>query len=120
MSFKDNIWTADLPGIGQVFYKNQGIKYLLRDIDVLTKCSCVRPLTDKIAKTALNRFIGIVNKSKCKPNKLYVDPVKEFINSPMQKDLDDNDIFIYSNCNEDTSVGAEKFTKSLKGKNLKK
>ena len=45
---------------------------------------------NKKAKTFLNVFIGIVNKSKHKPNKLWVDQEKEFYNNFMQKWLDDN------------------------------
>ena len=32
------------------------------------------------AKTVLNSFIGIVNESKIKPNKLWVDQGREFYN----------------------------------------
>ena len=49
----------------------------------------------KKAKTAVDNFIEIVNKSKCKPNKLWVDPGREFYNILMQKWLDINDILMY-------------------------
>ena len=42
-------------------------------IDGFTKYVSVKPLTDKKVKTVLNGFIGIVNESKRKPNKLCVD-----------------------------------------------
>ena len=41
--------------------------------DVFTKYPWVKPLTDKKAKTVLNGFIEKVNKSKPKPNKLWID-----------------------------------------------
>ena len=41
------------------------------------------------------------------------------LNSLMQKWLYDNDIFMYSTYNEGTSVVAERFTKTLKGKSIK-
>ena len=68
---------------------NRGIKYLLYVIDVSTKYAWVKPLKDKKAKTSLHGFIKIVNKSKHKPNKLWVDQEKEFYNSFMRKWLDD-------------------------------
>ena len=43
------------------------------------KYAWVNPLKDKIAKTFLHGFIKIVNKSNCKPNKLWVDKEKNFI-----------------------------------------
>ena len=42
-------------------------------------------MKDKKAKTVLYSFIGIVNDSKRKPNKLWVDQGKELYNSLIQK-----------------------------------
>ena len=39
------------------------------------------PLPDKKAQTDLDGFLGKVNKSKCKPNKLWVVQEKEFYNN---------------------------------------
>ena len=52
-------------------------------------------MTDKRAKTVVNGFIEIVNRSKYKPNKLWVDKVREFYKNLTQKWLDDN-ILMYS------------------------
>ena len=35
--FKDNIWVADLAGMGSLSSKNRGVKYLLCVIDAFTK-----------------------------------------------------------------------------------
>ena len=67
------------------------------------------------AKTVLKGFIGIVNESKPKPNKLWVDLGKEFYKSLMQKQLVHN-ILMYSTHNEGKSVVAERFIKSVKEK----
>ena len=50
-----------------------------------TKYAWVKPLTDKKTKTVLQDFIEIINKSNCKPNKLWVDQEREFYNGYMQK-----------------------------------
>ena len=39
-----------------------------------------KPLKDKKRKRVLNAFIKIVDKSNCKPNKLWVDQGREFYN----------------------------------------
>ena len=52
--FKDNIWAAELAEM------NQGVKYLLSVIDVLTKYTWVKPLNDNRSKTVLHGFIEIV------------------------------------------------------------
>ena len=61
-------------------FKNRGVKYSLCLIDVFTKYALVKPFIDKKLKAVLNGFIEIVNKSKYKPNKLWVDQGKEFYN----------------------------------------
>ena len=49
-------------------------------MDISTKYVWVEPLKDKKGKTVLNVFVEIVNKSNCKPNKLWVDQRREFCN----------------------------------------
>ena len=51
---------------------------------------------------------------------MRVDQGKNFCDSPMQKLLDDNDILMYSTCNEVKSVVAERFIRTLERKNYKK
>ena len=109
--FTDNTWAAELAESGSLSSFNHGIKYLLCVIDVFTK-----PLTDKKTKTIVHGLIGIVNESKRKPNKLWVDQGREFCNKLMQKWLDDNDILMNSTYNEDKSVVFEKFVRTLKDK----
>ena len=48
---------------------NENVKYLLCVMDVFTKYTWVKHLTDKKGKTDLNAFIEIVNESNCKQNK---------------------------------------------------
>ena len=77
-------------------------------------------MKDKKGKTVLDGFIEIRNQSKSKPDKWWVDHGKEFYNSLKQKWIDDNDILVYSTHNEGTSVVAERFMRTLKGKIYKK
>ena len=98
MKFKDNIWAADLTEMGSLPSRNKNVKYLLCVIDTFN--ACVKPLKDKKAKTVLNAFIEIVNKSNSKPNKLWVDKGREYYNKLMQKWLDNNDILMHSTHNE--------------------
>ena len=72
---------------------------------------CIKPLKDKKGKTVLHALNEIVNKSNCKPNKLWIDLGKEFYNKFMQEWLDNNDILMYSTENEGKSVIAERFIK---------
>ena len=58
----------------------------------------------------------ILNSSKRKPKKLWVDWNSEFYNSSFKKWLEDNDIRMYSTYNEGKSVVAERFIRTLKNK----
>ena len=73
----------------------------------------------KLKQSLLNDFINIVNETKRKPSKLWVDQGREFCNSPMQKWLNDN-ILIYSTHNEGKSIIADRFIRTLKAKIYKK
>ena len=84
-------------------------------IDVFVTYACVKPLTDRKAKTVLNGFIEIVNKSKFKPNELWFDKQRESYNYLIQKWLDDY-VLMYLTYNESKSVVAERFIRTLKGK----
>ena len=62
---------------------------------MFTKDAWVKSLTDKKSKTVLNGFIDIVNKSKHKPKKLWVDQGRGFYNNLIQKWLDNDDALMY-------------------------
>ena len=66
--FKDNIWAADLAALESLSSKNKNPRYLLCEISVFIKHTCVKPLKDKKGKTVLNAFIEIVNESNREPN----------------------------------------------------
>ena len=100
--------------MGSLSSKIKNVKYLLCVIDFFTKYLWVKPLEDKKGKTFINAFMQIVNKSNRKPNKLWVDQIREFYNKLMQKWLDNNDIFMYSTHNEGKSVIAGRFIKTFK------
>ena len=70
--FKGNIWAVDLAEIESLSSKNKNVKYLLCVTDLFTRYEWVKPLRSK-AKTVLDAFIEIVNKSNYKPKKLWVD-----------------------------------------------
>ena len=87
---------------------------------IFTKYAWVKPSKDKKAEVVVHCFIEIVNESKHKSSKLWVDQGRKFYNNLVQKWLDDNDISIYSTHNEDKSVVTERFIRTLKGKIYKK
>ena len=115
-SFKDNIWGVHLADIQLISKYNKGIRYILCAIDLFSKYAFVVPLKDKKGTTIVNAFQSILNNSKRKPNKIWVDQGSEFYNNNFKKLLKNNDISMYSAYNEGKSVVAERFIRTLKNK----
>ena len=73
-------------------------------------------MKEKKGTTIVNAFQRILDNSKRKPNKIWVDQGSEFYNIHLKKWFKDNDIKMYSVYNEGKSVIAERFKKTLKHK----
>ena len=86
---------------------NKRYKFLLCVINIYSKYAWVIPLKDKKGINIVNAFQKIINDSKRRANKIWVDRRSEFYNNSFKKWLQDNDIIMYSINNEGTSVIAE-------------
>ena len=84
-------------------------------IDIFGKYAWVIPLKDK-GISIVNTFQKILDDSKRKPIKIWVDKRSEFYNNSFKKWLQDNAIVMYSTNNERKSVIAERFIRTLKNK----
>ena len=115
-SVKDDIWGVDLSDMQLISKCNKGIRYLLCAIDLFSKYVFVVPLKDKKGTTIANAFQSILDNSKRKPNKIWVDQGSEFYNTHFQKWLKDNNIGMNSTNNKEKSVVAERFIRTLKNK----
>ena len=85
-------------------------------IDLFSRYAWVVPLKDKKGVTITNAFQKILNSTKRKSNKIWVDHDSEFYNTALKKFLRENNIDMYSTHNEGKSVVAERFIKTLKNK----
>ena len=114
-SFKNNIWGVDLADMELISKYNKGIRYLLCAIDLFSKYAFVVPLKGKKGTTIFSSaFQSILNNSKRKPNKIWVDQGSEFYNNAFKKWLKDNNIQRYSTHDEGKSVVAERFIRISK------
>ena len=90
---------VDLADVQLISKYNKGIRYLLCAFDLFCRYAFVVPLKDKKRTTIVNAFQIILNESKRKPNKLWVDQGSEFYNTHFKKWLKDNNIEMYSTHN---------------------
>ena len=63
---------------------NKGIKFLLCVIDIFSKYAWVILLKDKKGVIIVNALENVLNSSKRKPNKIWVDKCSEFYNRSMK------------------------------------
>ena len=93
---------------------NKGFRYLLCVIDIFSKYAWVIPLKDKKGVSIVDAFQKIFKKSNRRQNKIWVDKGSEFYKNSFIKWLKDNDIEMYSAHNEEKSIIAEIFIRTLK------
>ena len=60
---------------------SKGFRFLLCVIDIFSKYALVFPLKDKKGISIVNAFQKILDKSECKPNKIWVDKGSKFYNN---------------------------------------
>ena len=100
-SFKDNILGADLANMQLIIKHNKGIRFFLCVIDIFCKYAWVVPLKDKKDTiTIANALQSILESSKGKTNKIWVDQGSKFCKNSFKKWLKDNDIELYLTYNE--------------------
>ena len=63
---------------------NKDIRFLLCAIDIYGKYTWIIPLKGKNGATIVNAFQKILDDSKRKPNKIWVDKGSEFYNRSMK------------------------------------
>ena len=75
---KDNTWGADLADIQLISKFNTGFRFVLCVINIFSKYAWVVPLKDKKGVTIVSTFQKILDESKRKPKKVWVDKAVNF------------------------------------------
>ena len=83
-TFTDNIWVADLSDMLLRSKFDKGVRSLLWLIGIYSKYAWVIPLKDTKGNTITNTFQKLLDESKRKPNKIWVDKGIEFYNRSMK------------------------------------
>ena len=77
-SFRDNIWGVDLADMQLLSKYNKGYRFLLCVINIYSTYAWVIPLNDKKGISIVNGFQKIIDDSKRRPNKIWIDRGSEF------------------------------------------
>ena len=106
---------ADLVVMDSLSKENNGYKYILTVIDVLSKYAWVEPLKTKSGENLVKAFEKILKKGR-KPEKLHSDKGTEFTNKLFQSFLKHKKITFFTTYNETKASVVERFNRTLKGK----
>jgi hypothetical protein len=112
----DAQWQGDLAEMGNIASSNDGVRYLLILIDVVSKYVWVEPLKSKNGPTVLQGFKDLFGRIERKPQKLQTDEGKEFLYHGVQSFLKENKIGFFTLKSDKKAALAERVIRTLKEK----
>lgn len=110
----DQQWQADLVDMASLQKYNDGFRYILTCIDILSKHAWAYPLKSKRGEDIVAAFQSIFLSRK--PKYLNTDAGKEFLNSRFQKFLKENGVRFFRTFNNTKCSVVERFNRTLKTK----
>ncbi len=111
----DEQWEMDLADLPAITDANDGYRYILCCIDVLSKYAWVLSLKRKTGPVLLEGIKKIIETSGRKPACIRVDKGGEFVNRHMKEYCKNEGIKLYMAQNEVKAAIVERFQKTLKG-----
>lgn len=111
---KDQQWQTDLVDLISLQKHNQGFRYLLTCIDILSKYAWAIPLKTKRGEEIVKAFRSIF--STRKPKFLQSDAGKEFKNRLFQRFLKQEGVRFFTTNNNTKASVVERFNRTLKTK----
>lgn len=112
----DAQWQGDLAEMGNLAKWNDGVRYLLVLIDVVSKYVWVEPLKSKAGPTTLAGFKRIWSKTERRPEKLQTDDGTEFVYKGVQNMLSAMNITFFTVKSDKKAAVAERVIRTLKDK----
>lgn len=94
--------------------KNDGNRYILTCIDILSKRAYAEPVKRKTGNDVANAFDKILDNVQDHPRRIHVDQGKEFFNAPVKALLKKYQIDLFHTYNETKAAIVERFIRTLK------
>lgn len=111
----DEQWSMDLCDMGNVASENDGTRYILTVIDVLSKFAWVAPSKNKSGPVVANAFENILSQTDRRPKRVESDRGKEFFNQSFKTVLEDIPAEHFSTTSANKACVVERFNRTLKG-----
>ena len=112
----DDQWQMDLADMVQVQSKNQGFRYILTCIDILSRHAWARPLKTKSGIEVAAAIEDIFTTSGRTPRRIQTDQGREFFNVHVQKLLKDRKVELFSVKSPKKAPLVERWNKTLKSR----
>ena len=112
----DYQWDADLVDMVTYESANDGYKYILVGIDILSRHLWTRPLKNKQGAEVVRGFKDIFDGGERKPQKVRTDKGQEFKAKVLQKFFKDRGVDHFVTQNEVKAIYAERVIKTLKSR----
>lgn len=109
----DDQWQADLVDLSSLSKYNDGYRYLLVVIDILSKFAWIRKLKTKTGIEVTAAFKSILSDGR-QPRKLQCDQGREFFNSSFQDLMRTMGIKLFATDSDTKAAIVERFNRTLK------
>jgi hypothetical protein len=113
----DQQWQADLADMQTLASENDGYRYILTCIDIISRYAWAVPVRSKLKKdmlTALKRLVRIANPRL--PQRLQTDKGKEFFNAELSNFLRAKGIHHFASNSDQKAAVVERFNRTLKNR----
>lgn len=112
----DDQWQMDLADMVQIQRLNQGFRYILTCIDILSRHGWARPLKTKSGAEVAAAIEDIFVRSGRTPERIQTDQGKEFYNAPVKRLLEQYNIELFSVKSPFKSAMVERWNRTIKSK----
>ena len=112
----DEQWQMDLADMILIQRQNNGYRYILTCIDILSRYAWARPLRTKQGLEVAQAIKDIFETSKRMPKRIQTDQGKEFYNASVKRLLDEHDIELFSVMSPKKCALVERWNRTLKTK----
>jgi transposase InsO family protein len=111
----DELWQADLVELIPLAKHNNGYRYILTVIDVLSKYAWGKLLKTKSGAEVAKAFASIFKQGRV-PSSIMTDKGKEFLNSDVRKVMKHNKVNLFTSESELKASVCERFNRTLKSR----